>query len=100
MNYRYVDEEKKVYTMRDSKNGMLITPSGYNYPSIVLGFDMEDAGHNEVDPELLLVGVITDHTPYCYMAIFCIEDNEVYYLHRDVPIDILDYEIIIKNKKT
>ena len=100
MNYRYVDEEKKVYTMKDSKDGMLITPSGYDSPSIVLGFDMEDMGFGEVDPDCLLVGEITDHTLYCYEAVFCLKNNIIYYLHRDTPIDILDYEIVIKNNKT
>jgi hypothetical protein len=100
MNYRYVDKEKKVYTMRDSKDGMLITPTGYDYPSIVLGFDMEDMGFNDVSIDSLLVGEITDHTPYCYEAVFCLKDNIIYYLHRDIPIDILDYEIVIKNNKT
>ena len=100
MNYKYVNEEKKVYTMKDSEEGMLITPTGYNSPSIVLGFDMDDVGLHEVDPDLLLVGEVIDHALYYYKAIFCIADNEVYYLHKDTPIDILDYEIVIKNKKT
>lgn len=98
MNYKFINKEKKTYTMKDSNDGMLITPSGYNYPSIVLGFDMEDVGLNEVDPELLLVGEVVDFTLYYYQAVFCIEDNTIYYLHKDTPIDILDYEIIIKRE--
>lgn len=99
MNYKYVNEEKKTYTMRDAANGMLITPSGYDHPSIVLGFDMEDMGLNDVDSELLLVGKVVEDFSYCYMAVFCIEDNTIYFLHRDEPIDILDYEIIIKREQ-
>lgn len=98
MNYKFIKKEKKTYTMRDASDGMLITPSGYNYPSIVLSFDMEDVGLHDVDPDLLLVGEVVEHTAYCYLAVFCIEDNEVYYLHVDTPIDILDYEIIIKRE--
>lgn len=96
MNYKYVNEEKKRYTMIDAKDGMLITPSGYDCPSIVLGGDMEDFGCSEIDPELLLAGEIVEHTLYHYLAVFCIADNTVYYLHKDIPINILDYEIIIK----
>ena len=98
MNYKFINKEKKTYTMRDAEDGMLITPSGYNYPSIVLGFDMEDVHIQDIDPDLLLVGEVVDFTPYYYVAVFCIEDNTIYYLHRDTPIDILDYEIIIKRE--
>lgn len=98
MNYKYVNEVKKTYTMKDTAEGMLITPITYNAPSIVLGYDMEDLGCAEVDGSLLLVGGIVDHTLCNYMAVFCIKDNIIYYIHRDTPIDILDYEIIIKQK--
>lgn len=98
MNYKYYNEEKKVYTMRDTSDGMLITPTIYNAPSIVLGFDMENMGFAEVDGSRLLVGGVVDHTLYNYMAVFCIKDNTIYYIHRDTPIDILDYEIVIKRE--